>query len=213
MTKQSVVAHIEQLTELGLVTKERSRHYGGNTYHLNLDAIYGTVQKSLTDKQKITVQKFLTDKKKTVQKSLTDPEISVQKSLTDKPEQFKNFELKQFKNFDPILLSSESIKEEPLKNNNFDTFYLAYPRHIAKQSALKAWNKLKPTQPLLETILSAIEKQKRSPQWTKDDGQYIPHPATWLNQKRWEDEVQETEENDEPSYWKPYRPKEKERNK
>ena len=37
--------------------------------------------------------------------------------------------------------------------------------------------------------MSAIEAQKKSPQWTKDGGQFIPHPATWLNGKRWEDQV------------------------
>jgi len=35
---------------------------------------------------------------------------------------------------------------------------------------------------------AAIERQKSSRQWTKDDGQYIPNPSTWLNQERWEDE-------------------------
>ena len=38
-------------------------------------------------------------------------------------------------------------------------------------------------------MLKAIEKQKGSEQWTKDNGQYIPHPSTWLNQSRWEDEL------------------------
>ena len=37
--------------------------------------------------------------------------------------------------------------------------------------------------------MDAIEKQKKSAQWTKNDGQFIPHPTTWLNGKRWEDEV------------------------
>ena len=41
----------------------------------------------------------------------------------------------------------------------------------------------------LEVLLTAIEKQKESAQWSKDNGQFIPHPTTWLNGKRWEDEV------------------------
>jgi hypothetical protein len=41
----------------------------------------------------------------------------------------------------------------------------------------------------LEVLLDAIEKHKQSAQWQKDGGQYIPHPATWLNQQRWEDEI------------------------
>lgn len=38
-------------------------------------------------------------------------------------------------------------------------------------------------------MLNAIEIAKQSMQWNKDNGQYIPNPATWLNQKRWEDEI------------------------
>ena len=40
----------------------------------------------------------------------------------------------------------------------------------------------------LEISLSALENQKKSEQWTKDRGQFIPNPATWLNQQRWLDE-------------------------
>jgi hypothetical protein len=38
-------------------------------------------------------------------------------------------------------------------------------------------------------LLEAISRQKRSKQWLKDDGQYLPNPATWLNQCRWLDEL------------------------
>ena len=41
----------------------------------------------------------------------------------------------------------------------------------------------------MDVLIAAIERQKQSQQWIKDDGQYIPNPATWLNQGRWEDEV------------------------
>ena len=41
----------------------------------------------------------------------------------------------------------------------------------------------------LDVLIDAIEKHKQSAQWQKDGGQYIPHPATWLNQQRWEDEM------------------------
>lgn len=66
-------------------------------------------------------------------------------------------------------------------------FWEAYPKKVAKAAALKAWKKLKPDQELTNTILAAIEKQKQSDQWRKDNGQYIPNPATWLNGGRWEE--------------------------
>lgn len=68
---------------------------------------------------------------------------------------------------------------------DFDAFWSAYPKKVGKQAALKAFQKANAT---LETMLTAIERQKSSAQWKKDNGQYIPNPATWLNQGRWEDE-------------------------
>ena len=41
----------------------------------------------------------------------------------------------------------------------------------------------------LQTLLDALEVQKRSNDWTKDGGQYIPYPAKWLNKRRWEDSM------------------------
>lgn len=73
---------------------------------------------------------------------------------------------------------------------SFDVFYTAYPKHKAKDSAIKAWKKLNPEASLLQTILRAIEVAKDTDSWKKDNGTYIPLPATWLNGKRWEDEVQ-----------------------
>ena len=75
----------------------------------------------------------------------------------------------------------------------FNRFWDAYPKHIAKQSAVKAFEKLKPDEKLLEAMLKAIARQKESKQWEKDGGAFIPYPATWLNQRRWEDELPQVE--------------------
>lgn len=69
---------------------------------------------------------------------------------------------------------------------DFEKFWSVYPRHEGKQAARKAFEKLNPDGALLETMINAIAKQKQSAQWS--DAQYIPHPATWLNGRRWEDE-------------------------
>lgn len=71
----------------------------------------------------------------------------------------------------------------------FDEFWQAYPKKVGKDAARKAWGKRKVDPHLLAAMLQAIEQQERTDQWTKDNGQYIPNPATWLNQGRWEDEV------------------------
>lgn len=70
----------------------------------------------------------------------------------------------------------------------FDRFWGAYPRKVSKADARKAFAKLNPDTALVEDMLRALDWQKRLPEWTKDGGQFIPYPATWLNARRWEDE-------------------------
>ena len=80
--------------------------------------------------------------------------------------------------------NENEIENESKKAANFDRFWEAYPRKVGKVKALAAFQKV-----AVPVLLSAIEAQKKSHQWKKDNGQFIPHPATWLNGKRWEDQV------------------------
>ena len=77
------------------------------------------------------------------------------------------------------------------KNNNelFDRFWSVYPRKVGKENARKAFAKVNPDETLLNTMIEAVAKQSKCDQWIRDGGQYIPHPATWINGHRWEDEV------------------------
>lgn len=70
----------------------------------------------------------------------------------------------------------------------FEVFWSHYPRKRHKGQAERVWAKLKPDDVLLGEMLAKLEQAKQTPDWTKDDGQFIPHPATWLNGKGWEDE-------------------------
>lgn len=68
----------------------------------------------------------------------------------------------------------------------FDAFWSAYPKKTGKEAAKKSFARAKAD---IGTMLSALEVQKQSEQWTKNNGQFIPNPTTWLNQGRWEDEL------------------------
>jgi len=68
----------------------------------------------------------------------------------------------------------------------FAGFWEMYPRKVGKAAAEKAFNKI--SLELLPTITAALEAHKRSDQWNKDGGRFILYPATWLNQRRWEDD-------------------------
>ncbi len=70
----------------------------------------------------------------------------------------------------------------------FDRFWNAYPKKKGKESARRAWDKLRPDVALCRVMAEALERQKRSREWRKEGGQFIPYPATWLNGRRWEDE-------------------------
>lgn len=74
------------------------------------------------------------------------------------------------------------------RDGRFDAFWAAYPKKVGKVAAQKAFDKIRPSNELFSQMLTAIKQQRASPQWTRDNGQYIPNPATWLNQGRWDDE-------------------------
>lgn len=74
--------------------------------------------------------------------------------------------------------------------NTFVQFWNAYPKHKAKKVAFRSWQKLDFSNGLFETIMTALEAQKKQNDWRKDSGQFIPLASTWLNQARWEDEIE-----------------------
>lgn len=70
--------------------------------------------------------------------------------------------------------------------DGFAEFWTAYPRKVGKGEAEKQWRKAKGID--LQAVLKAIERARATEQWQKNGGQFIPHPSTWLSQRRWEDE-------------------------
>lgn len=84
-------------------------------------------------------------------------------------------------------IGKDNIKE--IYKEKFETFYKAYPRKVGKANVEKWFAKNKPNDELFELIMRKLEMFKKSPDWFKDNGQFIPYPTTWLNQKRWEDEI------------------------
>ena len=72
---------------------------------------------------------------------------------------------------------------------SFGGFWSAYPRKQDKKRARKAWDKLSPSDELVDVIVAHVTASAASPAWRKDGGQYIPLPSTYLNGRRWEDEL------------------------
>jgi hypothetical protein len=71
----------------------------------------------------------------------------------------------------------------------FTAFWSAYPKKAGKAAALKVWKRLRPSESLSEAIVAAVATAGQSRQWREG---YIPNPARWLNEGRWDDEVEVT---------------------
>jgi len=90
--------------------------------------------------------------------------------------------------------SSEPVKEpktlctsEVELAEAFEVFWKLYPNKKSKKDARKAWEKLKPSAELRQTLMTALGSHRVSRDWTKDDGQFVPMASTWLNGERWTD--------------------------
>lgn len=77
----------------------------------------------------------------------------------------------------------------PCAREDFALFWAAYPNKQDKKKAQEVFARLRPSPALFTQIMDALDKQKRSEQWQKDGGRYIPLPTTWLRGRRWEDQV------------------------
>lgn len=71
----------------------------------------------------------------------------------------------------------------------FEALWSLFPRKVAKDAAAKAFARLRPDDALQARIVAALRRQSTSVDWTKDGGRFVPHLATWLNGRRWEDEA------------------------
>lgn len=85
-------------------------------------------------------------------------------------------------------MAAKTKELSPEQQLRFDTFWAAFPRKQGKGAARKAWSKINASEDLVNRMLSAIAHQLTTEQWLKNQGEFIPFPATWLNQERWEDE-------------------------
>ena len=172
--RSSIRSGLKELEENGYLVRSRVRDESGK----------------LTSAEWTVSDKPMLEKPMLENPMLENPMLENRTQYNTKEYNTKEFITKEFitKDIPPI-----SPKGEKGCSDLFNQFWTAYPKHIAKQSAVKAFEKLKPDEKILEAMLKAIARQKESKQWEKDGGAFIPYPATWLNQRRWEDELPQVE--------------------
>ena len=86
-----------------------------------------------------------------------------------------------------LYLGQKTCEDSYKKEELFESFWKVYPRKVGKEKCRNWFKSHKPNEELVQKMIEAVEEQKKSKQWS--DPQYIPHPYTWLNQGRWEDEL------------------------
>lgn len=98
---------------------------------------------------------------------------------------------KKYRLHDEVTPDSDTEKREERREKEniktFEQFWSLYPRKVGKKPALRKWRQISPSPKLAAQILESLGKHLALPQWR--EARYIPHPTTWLNQERWEDEM------------------------
>lgn len=92
---------------------------------------------------------------------------------------------------------NENVNENDNENVNdndkwFAEFWSLYPKKLDKKKAKIKFDKICKNERIFKIIIAGLKKQMQSDQWTKDNGQFIPYPTTWLNGERWNDEIETT---------------------
>ena len=80
-----------------------------------------------------------------------------------------------------------TVQEHP--DDDFEAFWSLYPKKKSKGDARKAWKQLKPSATTIRAIMAKLQELIGSRDWKRDNGQFIPYPATWLRAEGWNDEV------------------------
>lgn len=133
-------------------------------------------------RQSANAERPVSERSANAQRTLVDAHPTLADAVESKKNQSKREPEK-------LTLSSPAATRvsEPA---TFPAFWAAYPRRVGRKAAVAAYQRALKGGADSESILAAVVAQRASSAWTKDGGQFIPHPTTWLNQGRWADDVQ-----------------------
>ncbi len=182
----SVRSGLKELESTGYLKRERKRDERGH-----MSSVEWTVYENPHLENPSLVIPNLDNRPQLNTKGTKDEETKDLNTPSNPPEgneckdDFKKL-LEQTMGFAPKQSKEESEPEST--KLTFDDFWATYPKKKSKGQALKTWNKLKPNQQTIKKMIAAIGVMKTKDSWTKDNGQFIPYPSSWLNDMGWEDE-------------------------
>jgi len=85
-----------------------------------------------------------------------------------------------------VNTNKQSNKQTNNYSVEFEEFWNLYPRKVAKKKAEESFKKAMKASDF-KGILDGLNKYLKF--WSTKDADFVPHPTTWLNQHRWEDEI------------------------
>lgn len=87
----------------------------------------------------------------------------------------------------PQELSDLTLRES-VGSQTFDDWYRVYPKKKNRGDAEKAWKAIDVTPQVFAKMMAALSWQVHQHDWVKQDGQFVPYPASYLRARGWEDE-------------------------
>jgi DNA-binding transcriptional ArsR family regulator len=91
-----------------------------------------------------------------------------------------------------LFVVSAQAPSAATADNRFDEFWTAYPRKEGKGHARKAYDAALKRGVTADALITAAHTHTTHWQADKTAKRYIPHPATWLNGERYDDELPAT---------------------
>ena len=146
---------------------------------------------SRVQKHRAKTSKQVTEKKRYNNGSVTPPDTDTDTDKESDQDKDTEKDLNTDSVTDVPLVDAEIIlPEKKPEELAFEQLWNIYPKKVAKKDAEKAFKKIKPREH--GDIITGLERLAHSHEWTKENGRYIPYLATFLNGRRWTDEVNVT---------------------
>ena len=192
-TVRSIINITAKLVDEGLITKIEKKVNGTITYDYRWSGIKKQKSPDETEEVKIYTEEGSEKSSRGVVKKIHGGGEEISPHLRKEEERSKE-EDKEYiinNNINPLYIPPKG-NEQPENQTEqlFSQFWKAYPKKVNKPLALKSFKRLNPSEKLLAVILEAVEKAKKSKSWQGNNGQFIPHPSSYLNGRRWEDQIE-----------------------
>lgn len=166
LSRQTVINTLDKLVEKKLIVKTVLKSKQKCTYVASQEIILGLVKKLDQASQNFRPE--------------TSQKIRLNNKYINKKENICA---------DSVQSAPECTIQKMDKSAMFESFWNTYPKKVNKKKSKEKFMKICKTEKVFNEIMAGLHSQLKSDEWKKNNGQFIPHPTTWLNGERWQDEI------------------------